>query len=113
MKKNLLSFRSTLTVATLFIASMVTALSLVSCGGGGSDSTNTAGGNSDDNSFTGAGSTFDNPLFSKVFSEYNKLNGLKVNYQSIGSGGGILQLTKDRRLRRIRCISEWQAGFRA
>jgi phosphate transport system substrate-binding protein len=28
-----------------------------------------------------------------VFSEYNKINGLKVNYQSIGSGGGILQLT--------------------
>ncbi|HUP14135.1 MAG TPA: phosphate ABC transporter substrate-binding protein PstS, partial [Niastella sp.] len=38
-------------------------------------------------------STFVYPLFSKLFSEYNKVNGLKVNYQSIGSGGGILQLT--------------------
>jgi len=32
-------------------------------------------------------------LYSKMFSEYNKMNGLKVNYQSIGSGGGIQQLT--------------------
>ena len=48
---------------------------------------------SDDNTLLGAGSTFVYPLFSKLFSEYNKSNGLKVNYQSIGSGGGILQLT--------------------
>lgn len=48
---------------------------------------------SDDNALLGAGSTFVYPLFSKLFSEYNKLNGLKVNYQPIGSGGGILQLT--------------------
>jgi phosphate transport system substrate-binding protein len=41
---------------------------------------------------TGAGSTFDFPLFSKMFDEYNKLCGVKVNYQSIGSGGGIRQL---------------------
>ncbi len=47
----------------------------------------------DSNNILGAGSTFDNPLFSKLFAEYNKLTGLKVNYQSIGSGGGIQQLT--------------------
>lgn len=41
----------------------------------------------------GAGSTFVYPLFSKMFSVYNEKTGLKVNYQSIGSGGGILQLT--------------------
>ncbi len=42
-----------------------------------------------------AGSTFVNPLFSKMFSEYNKLHPeVKVNYQSIGSGGGIKQLTE-------------------
>jgi phosphate transport system substrate-binding protein len=40
------------------------------------------------------GSSFVNPLFSKMFSEYNKLNPkVKVNYQSIGSGAGIKQLT--------------------
>jgi phosphate transport system substrate-binding protein len=58
--------------------------------GSGSKADSTAG---NDNAMIGAGSTFDNPLFSKMFSEYNKLNGLKVNYQSIGSGGGIQQLT--------------------
>jgi len=47
----------------------------------------------DDNTLLGAGSTFVYPLFSKLFSEYNKITGLQVNYQSIGSGGGILQLT--------------------
>lgn len=41
------------------------------------------------------GSSFVNPLFSKMFSEYNKLNpNVKVNYQSIGSGAGIKQLTE-------------------
>ena len=42
----------------------------------------------------GAGATFPNPIYSKWFSEYNKLHpNVKINYQSIGSGGGIRQLT--------------------
>jgi phosphate transport system substrate-binding protein len=41
---------------------------------------------------TGAGATFPYPLYSKMFSEYDKTCGVKVNYQSIGSGGGIRQL---------------------
>lgn len=41
---------------------------------------------------TGAGATFPYPLYSKMFSEYDKACGVKVNYQSIGSGGGIQQL---------------------
>lgn len=40
----------------------------------------------------GAGATFPYPLYSKMFNEYNKLLGVKVNYQAIGSGGGIRQL---------------------
>jgi phosphate transport system substrate-binding protein len=47
----------------------------------------------DDKTLLGAGSTFIYPLFSKMFSEYNTQKGIQVNYQSIGSGGGILQLT--------------------
>jgi phosphate transport system substrate-binding protein len=46
-----------------------------------------------DKTILGAGATFPYPLYSKMFSEYNKTSGLKVNYQSIGSGGGIQQLT--------------------
>src|SRR5262245_10642268 len=43
----------------------------------------------------GAGSSFDNPLFSKAFSEYTKAYPeVQVNYQSVGSGAGIQQLTQ-------------------
>ncbi|HKQ97471.1 MAG TPA: phosphate ABC transporter substrate-binding protein PstS [Candidatus Polarisedimenticolia bacterium] len=42
----------------------------------------------------GAGATFPYPIYSKWFSEYNKIHpDVKINYQSIGSGGGIRQLT--------------------
>ncbi len=40
----------------------------------------------------GAGATFPYPLYSKMFYEYNKQTGIQVNYQAIGSGGGIRQL---------------------
>ena len=43
---------------------------------------------------TGAGATFPNPIYQKWFSEYNKKTGVQVNYQSIGSGGGIRQYTE-------------------
>jgi len=44
----------------------------------------------------GAGATFPNPIYSKWFSEYNKLHpNVQINYQSIGSGGGIQQVTKE------------------
>lgn len=43
-------------------------------------------------SITGAGSTFAYPLYSKWASAYSKLNGFELNYQSIGSGGGIRQV---------------------
>ena len=41
---------------------------------------------------TGAGATFPYPLYAKYFAEYEKLTGVRVNYQSIGSGGGVRQL---------------------
>jgi phosphate transport system substrate-binding protein len=41
----------------------------------------------------GAGATFPYPMYSKWFSEYNKLHhDIQINYQSIGSGGGIRQV---------------------
>jgi phosphate transport system substrate-binding protein len=43
----------------------------------------------------GAGATFPYPMYSKWFSEYHKLHAdIQMNYQSIGSGGGIRQLTE-------------------
>lgn len=45
-------------------------------------------------SLSGAGATFPFPLYSKWMSEYNKLHpNVRINYQSIGSGGGIRQIT--------------------
>lgn len=42
--------------------------------------------------FTGAGSTFVFPVLSRWSAEHNRLTGAQVNYQSIGSGGGIAQV---------------------
>ncbi len=42
---------------------------------------------------TGAGATFPAPLYTKWFNEYEKVTQVKVNYQSIGSGGGIKGIT--------------------
>src|SRR2546427_6290240 len=63
----------------------VAALALASCGG------NT--GTSSEVRLQGAGATFPNPLYQKWLSEYGKLNpNIKIDYQSIGSGGGIKQI---------------------
>lgn len=51
--------------------------------------TQTASGGVD---LTGAGATFPYPLYSKWFSDYASQANVKINYQSIGSGGGIRQL---------------------
>lgn len=46
-------------------------------------------------SINGAGATFPYPMYSKWFDEYHKKNpNLQINYQSIGSGGGIKQVTE-------------------
>ena len=42
----------------------------------------------------GAGATFPYPIYSKWFADYATSTGVKINYQSIGSGGGIRQLTE-------------------
>ena len=43
---------------------------------------------------TGAGATFPYPLYSKWFSDYAAKTGVQINYQSIGSGGGIRQISE-------------------
>ena len=45
------------------------------------------------NSLNGAGATFPQPLYTKLFDVYNTQFGVKINYQGIGSGGGIQQIT--------------------
>lgn len=46
-------------------------------------------------SLTGAGATFPYPMYSKWFDDYHKLHSnIEINYQSIGSGGGIRQVSE-------------------
>ncbi len=47
----------------------------------------------DVNTISGAGATFPYPIYSKWAEAYNKATGVKLNYQSIGSGGGVKQIT--------------------
>jgi phosphate transport system substrate-binding protein len=87
--------KSTALLVAGCVLSLNSVLLLSSCGGSGSksgsDSTASTGG--DENALVGAGSTFVYPLFGKMFAEYGKTHPIKVNYQSIGLGGGIQQLT--------------------
>jgi phosphate transport system substrate-binding protein len=79
--------------ATLLASgALLLAMGLTSCNGNGKAGGNDSTGSTDDNTLLGAGSTFIYPLFSKEFAVYDSINNLKVNYQSIGSGGGIQQL---------------------
>jgi len=47
-----------------------------------------------DEMLNGAGATYPYPVYSAWANEYNKITGTKLNYQSIGSGGGIKQITE-------------------
>ena len=59
-------------------------------GGGASAGGNPGGGTA----LTGAGATFPAPLYTKWFDVYAKEAGIRINYQSIGSGGGIRQFVQ-------------------
>jgi len=79
-----------------YVAVAVTAAFACACGGTAEPVTanNSAGGSSTSLQINGAGATFPYPIYSKWFSEYNKLHSnIQINYQSIGSGGGIQQVT--------------------
>jgi len=69
---------------------------LTACGGGNTQpvtANNSSSSASQTLKINGAGATFPNPIYSKWFSEYNKLHpDIQINYQSIGSGGGIQQI---------------------
>jgi phosphate transport system substrate-binding protein len=70
-----------ITIFTLLISSIV----FNGCGKGDKDKSA--------KEILGAGATFPYPLYSKMFDAYGKEKGVKVNYQSVGSGAGIQQLT--------------------
>jgi phosphate transport system substrate-binding protein len=67
---------------------------LIACGGGSAPPEEAAGRSGGSLQITGAGATFPNPLYQKWFSDYEALHPeVRINYQSVGSGAGIRQLT--------------------
>src|SRR4051794_2689205 len=72
-----------LPLSGLSLAFAALVMGLAGCSGSGGGATRLNAG----------GSTFVNPMMSKWSSEYHKAKGVEVNYQSIGSGGGIQQMT--------------------
>ena len=76
-------------------ACLMAVFTVAACGGNQSQTTDQgAAAPSSTVQINGAGATFPNPIYSKWFSEYNKLHpNIQINYQPIGSGGGIRQLT--------------------
>lgn len=75
-----------------YFALLLIVISFYSCGKKELSVNKPGGGSSQIN---GAGATFPYPIYSKWFSEYAKFNkDARINYQSIGSGGGIKQITE-------------------
>src|SRR5262245_7705111 len=84
------------TIVMRYLAVALTAGLATACGGNTEPVTgnNSSGsGPSQTLQINGAGATFPYPIYSKWFSEYNTLHpNIRINYQSIGSGGGIQQV---------------------
>ena len=88
-------------MSTRLLACMTLGLVASACGGGDrpssrADTTGAAGASESAGgaALTGAGATFPNPIYTKWFDAYAKQTGVRINYQSIGSGGGIRQFTE-------------------
>ena len=81
--------------ARVIAASSAAAL-LIACapdaGDQGSTTSAAATGAGSGVALTGAGATFPYPIYGKWFSDYAAKTGVKINYQSIGSGGGVRQI---------------------
>src|SRR4051812_40066327 len=80
-----------------YLALMLATTLMAACGGGNTQPVTAANPTGASSSGTiqinGAGATFPYPIYSKWFSEYNTLHpDIRINYQSIGSGGGIQQV---------------------
>ena len=68
---------------------------LIACSSGNKSGVVSPNANGNPNNITGAGSTFVYPVMSRWIADYQKENpAVRINYQSIGSGGGIQQLKK-------------------
>ena len=83
MKKSGSMWRVAVGIATVAVLSAAVA----ACGGGSTGSA--SGGGSSASTIVGAGASFPAPIYTKWGADYSGVAGVKLNYQSIGSGGGI------------------------
>jgi phosphate transport system substrate-binding protein len=82
-------------LATRFTAGLGAIALIAACApdqDGSQGGTASAGGATNGVALTGAGATFPYPIYGKWFSDYAARTGIKINYQSIGSGGGVRQI---------------------
>jgi phosphate transport system substrate-binding protein len=84
---------SPMTRTTSRLAVTVLALAALGCSAGDAPKDGAASADAG-TGLTGAGATFPNPIYTKWFDEYHGQTGVQINYQSIGSGGGIRQFTE-------------------
>ena len=73
----------------LLLTAIIALTLMASCGGSGKDKSNS---DKKAKAITGAGATFPQPFYNKIFKTYTKEQGLLVTYGGIGSGGGIRSL---------------------
>jgi phosphate transport system substrate-binding protein len=89
-----------MTRSTLWTLATAGLVSSLACGGGERNTSDSAAGSaapaasSGGADLTGAGATFPMPIYTKWFSDYAAKTGVRINYQSIGSGGGVRQITE-------------------
>ncbi len=79
---------------SLAAAGVVLLLAGCGRGDGARGSADSSASGSATTALTGAGATFPNPIYTKWFDAYSRKTGVRINYQSIGSGGGIRQFTE-------------------
>lgn len=73
---------------------LAVAIVAAGCGSSSGNQPVTAGNQAGAKSLSGAGATFPAPIYEKWFSDFGSKDGVQVNYQAIGSGGGITQFTQ-------------------
>jgi phosphate transport system substrate-binding protein len=84
-----------LTIFVLLALALALVLAVAACGGddgAAGDGSETPAAGETGGTITGAGASFPFPLYSTWASDYEKVTGVKLNYQSIGSSGGIEQI---------------------
>lgn len=84
---------SSMTRTTSRLAAACLTLAILGCSTGDAPKNGAAGADAG-TGLTGAGATFPNPIYTKWFDAYHRQTGVQINYQSIGSGGGIRQFTE-------------------